>query len=256
MAGQLRAGDALRKCERMLRCIADGRCGGISDLAADCEFALHGGCGQRVGEAVACCEHVSVGSAEKGCGKLTLCGVEHDQDIVVLAGILDLIQADESSFGTSPSRQSTFLFAHFTLTPALLHWQGEFTIHHSQRRFTALVRFFVGVCDPQLEIHCIGMREVLEKGKELDDVVLLDDLQTDAVGGPLLVDGTTIRRRDMEKEFARLGRVSTYRIMAQNMNVPVEFHMKASNSQLEGVKIVERIEGKSSDRGGTCKSFE
>lgn len=68
--------------------------------------------------------------------------------------------------------------------------------------------------------------------------------------------GTTIRRRDMEKEFARLGRVSTYRIMAQNINVPVEFHMKASNSQLEGVKIVERIEGKSSDRGGTCKSFE
>lgn len=33
------------------------------------------------------------------------------------------------------------------------------------------------------------MRKVIEKGEELDDVVLLDDLETDGVCSPLLVDG-------------------------------------------------------------------
>jgi len=31
------------------------------------------------------------------------------------------------------------------------------------------------------------------------------------------------------------------------VEIPVEFHVEAGNSQLEGVEVVERVEGQSSD---------
>jgi len=40
------------------------------------------------------------------------------------------------------------------------------------------------------------------------------------------------------------------------VDIPVEFHVEASNSQLEGVEVVERVEGESSDCRCACECLQ
>lgn len=125
---------------------------------------------------------------EKGCGKLTLCGVEHDQDIVVLAGILDLIKTNKASLDASPARQAALRLLHLALAAALVDRQCELGVHQLDAVLAAAVLLFECVHAREAEVHSVSVREVLEEGEQLDYVVLVHNLQADGVGCPLLVD--------------------------------------------------------------------
>jgi hypothetical protein len=121
--------------------------------------------------------------------ELTLGTVKHDQDVVVFARILNLVETDESPLGARPARQPPLGLLHLALATSLVDGQREFGIHKLQAVLSALVGFLKYVHGTQPEVHGVGVRKVFEECEELDDVVLLDDLDADRVGCPLFVDG-------------------------------------------------------------------
>lgn len=81
------------------------------------------------------------------------------------------------------------------------------------------------------------MGKVFEESEELDDVVLLDDLDAYCVGRPLLVDG-------YHHSTTGDGEGSRHAI---------KLDFEASDSKLEAMEILERVERQSPYRGRTCK---
>jgi hypothetical protein len=99
--------------------------------------------------------------------RLTLSIIKHNQYIIMLPGIFNLIQAHKPSLRARPSGQSPLRLLHLALTPSLVHRQSKFGVHHLKPKLPAL----------------------FGEGEELDNVVLFDDLEADGSRGPLLVDG-------------------------------------------------------------------
>lgn len=102
--------------------------------------------------------------------------------------IFNLIQTNKLPLDTRPARQPALSLLHLALAPPFLHRQRELGIDELESEFPALVALLKCVHGAELEVHGVGVRKVFEKGKELDDVVLLHDLEADGVGGPLFVD--------------------------------------------------------------------
>lgn len=122
-------------------------------------------------------------------GRLTFRAIEHDQDVVVLARILDLIQADKAPLDANPPCQPPLGLLHLAFSAALVDWEGKFGVDELDAEFAAAVFLLEGVHAGKPEVHGVGVGEVFEEGQQLNHVVLVDNLQADRVGGPLLVDG-------------------------------------------------------------------
>ena len=83
------------------------------------------------------------------------------------------------------------------------------------------------------------MREVLEEGEELDDVVLLDDLDPDVGCGPLFVDGDDgAAARDLEGRGEAI-EISETKMMKRAIDLPVKFDVEAGHGELECMQISE-----------------
>lgn len=107
----------------------------------------------------------------------------------MLARVFNFVEAYESALGSRPSRQSAFFFLHLAFSTTLLHGQSKLGVDEFEAKFATLVGLLERVHGSELEVHSIGMREFFEKRKQLDDIILLDHLNADRVGCPLLVDG-------------------------------------------------------------------
>jgi hypothetical protein len=94
---------------------------------------------------------------------LTLCRVKLNQDIVMLAWILNLVETNKVAFGTSPAAQSTFFLLHLAFASSLFDGKSELGIDELESKFAALVSLLERVCDSQLEVHGIGVRELFEE---------------------------------------------------------------------------------------------
>ena len=75
----------------------------------------------------------------------------------------------------------------FALAPAFIDRKSEFSIDKLESELTVLVSLLERIGKAELEVHGVGVGEVFEESEELDDVILLDDLESDACGGPLFV---------------------------------------------------------------------
>jgi hypothetical protein len=107
----------------------------------------------------------------------------------VLARVLNSIEADIFPLHAGPATDPAVLFLHLALSPSLFDWQRELAVNQFDARFSAFLGRLIDVLGFQLEVHSVGVGEVLEEGEQLDDVVLYDDLDTDRRGSPLFVDG-------------------------------------------------------------------
>jgi hypothetical protein len=158
-------------------------------LPSNSKLALHGRSRECFGECIACCCNISYRFPSVTLTRLTLRGIKHDKNIVMLARILNFVETNKSSFGACPACHPTLGLLDLALAASFIYRQRELCVNQLQSKLSTLIRLLESVGEAELEVHGISMREVFEEGEKLDDVVLFDDLQTDAVGGPLLVDG-------------------------------------------------------------------
>jgi hypothetical protein len=91
-----------------------------------------------------------------------------------------------------------------------------------------------------LEVHCVGVREVFKEGQQLNNIVLLDDLDTNGVGCPLLVDG---------HHHAATG-------YGEARGDAIELHLETCDSELECMQILEGVECQLAYRRSSCQCPE
>jgi len=103
--------------------------------------------------------------------------------------ILNLVQTNKPPLRPRPACQSTFGLLNLAFATAFIYGECKFCIDELEAKLATFVRFFKRVHGAELEVHGIGVRKVFEEGEQLDDVVLFDDLKTESVGCPLLVNG-------------------------------------------------------------------
>ena len=103
--------------------------------------------------------------------------------------ILNLIQTNKPPLRPRPARQSTLSLLNLAFATTFIYGERKFGIDELEAKLATFVRFFKRVHGAELEVHGVSVRKVFEEGEELDDVVLFDDLDTESVGCPLLVNG-------------------------------------------------------------------
>jgi hypothetical protein len=162
-------------------------------------------------------------------GKLTLSTIKHDENIIMLSGILNLIQANEPPLCARPTRQSALGLLDLALAPAFIDRKSELGVNKLEPKLAALVGLLECVGEAELEVHGVGVGEVFEKGKELDNVVLLDDLQADSCGGPLFVDGNDHAAAGDGEGVCEAGILLVTTREVIGTDVPVEFDVEASD---------------------------
>lgn len=140
--------------------------------------------------------------------------------------VLDFVQAYKTPLDAGPSRQPALSLLDLALATPFIYRKGKLGIDELQSEFASLIRLLKRVCKTKLEVHGVGMRKVLEKSKKLNNVVLFDDLETESVCRPLLVN------RD---NHASAGN-------GERRRKPIKLDLEAGNGELECMQVVERVE--------------